>query len=237
MSGGAVVRGQSITLNARYRLDGVLTDPALPTYVIRDPANVTVASGTPTRDSTGIYHVVFTPSLVAPLDTWQIIWDGVISGQPVGPIPEDFTVLPVGYVIPTPSSSFTYNIDTDVGKVRLLTDDRDMSNATTAVPLEKRSVIFTDEEIGFFITQGGSILMAAALGLRTIANNRSLLVQRRLIGRTDVDYGTLRRDLLAAASAMEETATTGEPADGYAERAYDDFSYRDIIVAEWARRG
>lgn len=236
MSAGTVIRGDPITLEAWYRLNGVLTDPGTPRVTVRDPTNVVVVlNATPVQFATGIYQYEFTPAIDAPLGTWTVTWTGTVSGQGVTQI-EDFVVAPVGYVIPVPSMSFSYNLATDVGKVRLLIDDRDMSNATTSVPIEQRSVIFTDEEIAYFITQAGSVMLAAALGLRTIANNRSLLVQRRVIGRTDVDYGSLRRDLLASASAIE-TADREAPADGIAEIVWDDFTLRDIYVAETLRHG
>jgi hypothetical protein len=233
----SVIVGNSITLEAHYRLDGVLTDPALPRVTIRDVNGVAqVTDATPTKLATGIYQYEYAVASNAPLGAWSAEWQGTISGQPLGPIAEYFTVLPVGYVTPTPSSSFTYNIATDVGKVRLYIDDRDMTNATTATPLERRSVIFTDEEVQTFIdVQGGDLNLAAAMALRTIANNRSLLVQRRQIGKTDVDYGTLRTDLLKSAQTFDDMANIGGPADGVAEIVYDDFSLRRIVWNEQLR--
>ena len=236
MSAGSVVRGEDITLTAWYRLNGVLTTPGLPRVTIRNPANVVVVlDAIPTEVTTGIYQYVFTPAIDAPLNIWMSVWTGIISGPPLQ-MSEDFTVLPVGVIIPVPSLSFSYNLATDVGKVRLLIDDRDMTAADDSLPLEQRSVIFSDEEIAYFLSDKGSVMLAAALGLRTIAANRSLFVQRRHIGRTEVDYATLRRDLLAQAEALE-AADRVTPADGYAEHTWTDFSLREIMVSEVMRRG
>jgi len=101
------------------------------------------------------------------------------------------------------------------------------------MPVRLRSAIFTDAEIQVFLASVGDVFSAAALALQTIAINRVLLVQRRQIGKTDVDYGDLRADLLKAADALREQAVlVGSdgfaPADGYAEHVWDDFSMREI---------
>lgn len=227
----SVIVGNSITREAHYRLDGVLTDPSLPRVTIRDANGVVqVLDATPVQIATGIYQYTYAVGLGATLGIWASEWQGTIAGQPLGPEITNFQVLPIGYIAPAPSASFTYNLATAIGKVRLLIDDRDMTMATTAVPLEQRSVIFTDEEIQTFLDfNGQDVMLAAATGLRTIANNRALLVVRRTIGKTDVDYGTLRRDLLTAAEAFETEAKT-QPADGFAEHTWDDFTLRRIIT-------
>lgn len=133
--------------------------------------------------------------------------------------------------------TYTYDPATAVGHVRLYTDDRDMSAADEALAIEKRSVIFADEEVQVFIdVNGGDLLLAAAHALRTIANNRSLFVARRRIGRTDVDFGELRRDLLKQADAFETQAQQG-PADGFAEVVYDDFGLRRVVINDQLRHG
>lgn len=232
----SVIRGLPITREAHFRLNGVLVTPANPRVTIKDPVGVVmVLDATPTAIAVGIYQYTYTVAINAVLGLWSDEWQGTVSGQPLGPLSEPFEVLPVGYIIPVPSSSFTYNMATDVGHVRLLIDDRDMSNATTAIPLEQRSVIFTDEEIQFFVDHSdGDVFLAAAIGLRTIAANKSLYVLKRTIGRTDVDYGNLRRDLIAQAEAFEKQAREF-PADGYAETVWNDFTLRQVLTNQVLR--
>jgi hypothetical protein len=228
----SVIRGNSIVREAHFFLDGDLTDPALPRITIRDPLGVAqVQDATPTRISTGIYQYEYAVGLAALLGTWASEWAGIVAGQPVGPSTDDyFGVLPVGSIAPVPSSTYTYNLATTVGMVRLLIDDRDMSSVSTSLPLEQRSAIFTDEEIGQFLDlSGNDVLRGAAKGLVTIAGNRSLLVQSRRVGKAELDYGSVRKDLLAQADALIAQSIQ-QPADGYVEQVWDDFSLRRVIT-------
>lgn len=130
------------------------------------------------------------------------------------------------------AGDYTYDPESTVGRVRLYIDDRDVSNCGDEVPLRQRSAIFSDQEIDAFITdEGGDTLGATSRALMAIANNKSLLVQRRDIDGVSVDYGSLRADLMKAASEFRSMAAGGGvPADGYAEVAYTDFGARRIVV-------
>lgn len=227
----SVIRGNTIVREAHFYLDGVLADPVLPRVTIRDSQGVAqVTDATPTRIGTGIYQYAYAVPLNALLGNWASEWQGTVGGQPVGPSSDDFfAVLPVGSVAPVPSSSYTYNLATNVGVVRLFIDDRDMSSVSTSLPLEQRSAIFTDEEIQEFLDLSGQdALRASAKALITIAGNRSLLVQSRRVGKADLDYGPVRKDLLAQADALVKEAIS-VPADAYAEQVWDDFSLRRIL--------
>lgn len=228
----AVIRGNPITREAHFFLDGDLSDPVLPRVTIRDSIGVArVVDATPTRIGTGIYQYTYTVPLDGPLLYWASEWSGTVSGQPVGPSTDDwFEVLPVGGVAPVPSSTYTYNLATQVGQIRLLIDDRDMSSVSTSLPLEQRSAIFTDEEIQNFLDiSGQDTLRATAKALITIAGNRSLLVQSRRVGKGELDYGPIRKDLLSQADAFIKEAVS-LPADGYVEQVWDDFGLRRVIT-------
>ena len=54
--------------------------------------------------------------------------------------------------------AYTYDITTDVGKVRLTTGDKDITDAA-----------FTDEEITYFLTEAGSVELASAMLLEAWA--------------------------------------------------------------------
>lgn len=232
---GSVIRGNATTQEGRYMLDGILTTPTQPRVTIRDSAGVVqLQDAIPTQISTGIFQHTYVVPLDALLGNWQWEWSGTIAGQSPAPAIDITVILPIGAIVSPPSSTYTYNLSTDVGRVRLLTDDRDMTLVSLSLPLEQRSAIFTDEEIATFLADnGGNVYSAAAVALITIAGNRSLLVMRRNIGKTDVDYGSVRKDLLAQAEALQKQAAvsgTYGPADGYAEINYDDFSLRRIIA-------
>lgn len=130
------------------------------------------------------------------------------------------------------SGTYTYRPGTPIGDVRLYVDDRDVSNCGDEVPLRRRSAIFSDEEVQVFLdAEAGDVLGATSRALMAIANNKSLLVQRREIDGVTVDYGSLRADLMKAASEYRAMATgAGAPADGIAEVAYTDFGARRIAV-------
>jgi len=232
----SVIRGNPITREARYDLDGVLTDPALPLITIRNPIGVAVVTNaTPTRIGAGIYQYVFPVALDAPDGNWQDEWTGVLAGQSVGPIIGYFTVLPVGSIAPVPSSTYTYNLATDVGKVRFLIQDTDMSSVSTNLPLEQRSATFTDEEIAYMVAdQGGDLYETASVLLLVWATNKQLIVIARRTSRTSVDYGAIRADLMALSKAYHDQSITS-PADGYAEQSWTDFSFRQILDNEMLR--
>jgi len=226
----SVIRGNSIVREAHFFLDGVLTDPSLPRITIRDPLGVAqVTDATPTRIGTGIYQYTYAVGLNALTGTWTSEWSGVISGNPLGPTTDDvFGVLPVGATPPSPT--YTYDLGTSIGVVRLLIDDRDLSSVDPLTPLEQRSAIFSDSEIEEFLSlSANDVLRASAKGLVTIAGNRSLLVQSRRVGKAELDYGSVRKDLMTQAEALI-TQSISQPADGYVEQVWDDFSLRRLIT-------
>src|SRR5450830_777779 len=232
----SVIRGQTIVREAHYFLDGVLTDPSLPRITIRDPLGVAqVQDATPTRIGTGIYQWTYAVGFNALTGYWVSEWSGVISGQTLGPSTDDyFGVLPVGSSVP--SAEYTYDLSSSVGVVRFLTDDRDMSSVSTSLPLEQRSAVWSDEEIVKMLDLSGQdVLRAAAKGLIVLAGNRSLLVQSRKVGKGELDFGQVRKDLLAQAAALVAESIS-QPADGYVEQVWDDFSLRRIITNSQLRQ-
>ena len=234
----SVIRGNSIVREAHYHLDGVLTDPTLPRVTIRDSAGVAqVTDAIPTRISAGIYQYTYAVALDALLFVWTDEWQGVLDGQAVGPIAGYFEVLPVGAIAPVPSATYTYNLATDVGKLRLLIQDHDMTSVSTAIPPEQRSAAFTDEELQFVLDdRGGQLHRAAAMALRIWAQSKQLIIIARRIGKKELDYGQIRADLLRSAEAFDEAAAMA-PADGVAEHSWTDFAMRTIITNQAQREG
>lgn len=93
--------------------------------------------------------------------------------------------------------AFTYTgaLATDLEKVRRLIGDTDSAAA-----------LFTDAEIEFFLSEGGSVYMAAALAARAIAASRSLLAQRVVEGDFTEDLGNMAANLLRMAKEWEAKA-------------------------------
>ena len=94
--------------------------------------------------------------------------------------------------------TFTYsntNVSSELARVRLLIADTDSTNA-----------LFTDEEIAFFLDDGGSVYMAAAVANRAIAATRALLARRVKIGDYEKDMGEVVKNLLLQADEWEKRA-------------------------------
>lgn len=234
----SVIRGNSINLDVRYEDgNGAIVDPTTPFADILDSAGGQVLMGVvPTRQLNGDYRYTFAVSLTALIGVWTINWYGTIGSYQVGPIPDYFLVNPIGAIVPVFSSHYTYDPSTDIGYIRLATDDRDLSQVDTLLPYEQRSAVFSDEEIQRVLDLSGDRNYAAATCLIFLANNRNLLVQMRKIGRTEVNFGAVRADLLKQAQALIDMANM-TPAEGYAEHAWTDFDLRRIIINTQLRQG
>ena len=226
--------GTVVTVYGEWDVDEVATDPNLVTLWVQGPDGVetdyssmlphTTPEPPIVKTGTGRFEADIQPTTGG---MWKYRWEGIglADGARDGQfwIAESF----VG------ADAYTYDPNVALGQLRLLIDDRDLSNTTSRNP-RRRTAIFSDAELGVFIGMAGNMFGAAALALRTIAINRALLVQRRQIGKTDVDYGTLRSDLLKAAKEFEEQAVIiGDslmaPADGVVEHAWNEWGARDII--------
>ena len=119
----------------------------------------------------------------------------------------------------------TYDITTNVGKVRLVTGDKDLTDA-----------IFTDEEITFFLSENSSsINMASAMLLEAWAAEYGVSADSEKIG----DYAYTQKivdKMLNMAKNLREKAIS-EPAGAFAETSVTDFAARDIIYNRSLRSG
>lgn len=94
--------------------------------------------------------------------------------------------------------SFTYDTDTDVGKVRLLIDDKVEATAH-----------FTDEEIETFLSLAGdSVLLAAALALEAWATSLSETAESEKIGDYSYTNKLVEKKLALAKQYRELEATS-----------------------------
>lgn len=100
------------------------------------------------------------------------------------------------------------NVDptTDVGMIRLLSTDVD-----TAAP------IFTDGQIQAFLTLEGSVRLAAAVALETIAASEALVSKKiRTADGLSTDGPAVAAELRARATALRAQATAAGEGDSFA---------------------
>lgn len=123
----------------------------------------------------------------------------------------------------------SYDLSTDVGRVRLLIPDRDTANA-----------VFQDDEIAAFLALEGNVRRAAALALETIASDEALTQKVIRLLDLSTDGASLARALLQRAAALRQQADDADARDGalfdWAEMVVDDFSARERLTAEVLRR-
>ncbi len=99
--------------------------------------------------------------------------------------------------------SATYDLTTDVGKVRLLISDKDIANA-----------VFSDEELEVFLTSEGSVKLGAAAALEAWAASYAANPDNEHIG--DYSYGqSVSAKMLDLAAKLRAGAAV--PAIGWAE--------------------
>lgn len=100
--------------------------------------------------------------------------------------------------------SFTYDLSTDVGKVRLDINDKVESSA-----------IFSDEEIEAVLEQEISIKRSSVRLLLILANDKARLVQIFSMGDLRFDASAKARELREQAKAMIENESLTLPASNY----------------------
>jgi hypothetical protein len=127
--------------------------------------------------------------------------------------------------------TFTYDVATDAGKVRLLIKDTDETEP-----------IFQDEEIAAFLEmEGESVHRAAALALETVASDEARTQKVIRLLEIQTDGAKLSDALLARADRLRAQADEAESReeDGMfdiAETVNDDFGARERILKQ-AQRG
>ena len=113
--------------------------------------------------------------------------------------------------------TFSYDLETDIGKVRLLIADTDISAHD-----------FTDAEVDVALTQeSDSIKRAAALLLLALASNRARLAVSVKRGAVSEDLSKLAAELRAQAEEFVKQAAEAEdlPLEAVITPSYERFSY------------
>ncbi len=128
--------------------------------------------------------------------------------------------------------AFTYDLNTDVGKVRLLI----MDNQST-------SYLFEDGEVSAFLLMEADVVRrGAALALETMASNEAYVSKRIEILDLKTDGPAVAAALMKRAAELRSQADRDEQAEEggafeIAEWVVDDFSGRERLGKEWLRGG
>lgn len=118
--------------------------------------------------------------------------------------------------------AFTYDLSTDIGKVRLLITDTDTNNS-----------IFTDEEITSFLSitavnGSNDINLAAAKAMETIAASEALVQKKIKLLDLTTDGPAVAASLRASAALLREESDSESDID-VIEQNLNVFSAREII--------
>lgn len=122
--------------------------------------------------------------------------------------------------------SYTYDLTTDVGRVRLMVPDRNAAD-----------YVFEDEELEAFLAFEGTVKSASALALETIASDQAMVLKvvRILDLQTD---GARVSDALLKRAAQLRAQDEAENVDGlfdWAEMPVSDFAARERLWKEALR--
>lgn len=115
--------------------------------------------------------------------------------------------------------AFTYDLSTDIGKIRLLIPDS-----------QADSYVFEDAEIEAFLALETGIRTAAALALETIASNEALVLKSIKLLDLSTDGAKVADSLLKRAATLRQQADDEEVAAGGA------FDIAEMIVTDFQRR-
>lgn len=132
--------------------------------------------------------------------------------------------------------TWTYDLGTDVGTVRLLISDVDIDHTPPAVPA---NAIFSDEEITALLAiEGDEVRLGAALALETIARNEVMVSKVIRVLDLQTDGAAVARELRLQAALLREQAADAsytDPDFEIAELVTDQFTWRDRIWNEALR--
>jgi hypothetical protein len=115
--------------------------------------------------------------------------------------------------------AFTFDITTNLGKVRFLISD-----------MVDSGHVFEDATInGALSLAGNDLYKAAALCLYSLAASKALLAKRKTAGNYSEDLTAMSRECRETAKEYEQKALN-TPAEAQAELINTDFNYRTIVI-------
>ena len=126
--------------------------------------------------------------------------------------------------------AFTYDLTTDVGRVRFLIPDRDEHNA-----------FFQDNEIEYALTLEGSVKRAAAQCLETQASDEAYVQKQIKLLDLSTNGPAVAKELRERAAGLRAQADIDDLNDGsafdFAEMNVSDFAEREIVRNRYLRNG
>jgi hypothetical protein len=115
---------------------------------------------------------------------------------------------------------YTYDLATDIGRVRRTIPDRTEQDA-----------IWSDEEIASFISdEGGSWRLATALALETIASDNLLVLKVLRVQNIETNTDKMAQALMQRATKLREIDTAFDSDDG------GDFDFAEVVETEFQLR-
>ena len=120
--------------------------------------------------------------------------------------------------------TFTYDLSTDIGKVRLLVPDRVTAEA-----------IFSDEELTAMLTLEGDVRSAAACALETIASDQVLVLKVMTLLDVSTSGDRVSAELLKRAAILRAQADGESSGFDWAEMVVNDFAAREHLYNEALR--
>lgn len=127
---------------------------------------------------------------------------------------------------------FSYDLSTDVGKIRLAIFDTNPD-----------SYIFEDAELSAFLSmEGSNVKRAAALALETIASNEAYVLKAIRLLDISTDGAKTAAALMQRAAALRQQADRDDAAASggafdVAEWVVSDFAWRERILSQDLRNG
>ncbi len=113
--------------------------------------------------------------------------------------------------------SFSYDLTTEIGKLRLLLQDIDATNP-----------IFSDEELGVFLSFGEhDLYLSASEAWLALAGNYAKLAKRKSISKYSHDLSQIANECREQATYYKEKAELA-PADDFAAVTLSDFQRREM---------
>ena len=187
------------------------------TYVIYKSDGTIFASGNLTYLVGNSWKVSFTPTAIG---IYTLEWNDATLDRK-----DQRTYRALGAVAAVaPSADYSYDISTNLGKIRALIGDTDAT-----------SVLLTDAKISAFLAlKSNDLFLTAALALNAIAANKALLAKRKTAGNYSEDLTAIAKECRETAKVYEEMARN-VPAEAVAEQFFTDFSYRDLLVNKHLR--
>jgi hypothetical protein len=187
------------------------------TYVIYKSDGSIFASGSLTYLVGNNWKMTFTSTAI---DVYTLEWNNQTLDRK-----DQRTYRSLGAVAAvTPAADYSYDITTNLGKVRALIGDTDATN-----------VLLTDAKINAFLAlRSSDLFLTAALALNAIAANKSILAKKKAAGNYSEDLTVIAKECRDTAKIYEDMAKS-IPAEAVAEQFFTDFAYRDLLMNKYLR--